>query len=210
MSFLSTLILRGDTTFFLFFYEEHYSACKNGCMSSVTLIIRWNWCYFIFNTHQDNMFVLPIVWLGVVTSQSMPQNQKYLCFSYSIHSSPLLKPGAYIIHNATQPLTVQPVTQVCNANQAASLQQRQGAGYRGLVSLLVCNFLPPDFFCTLYTWQPSMRTTPHLYESLNKGKELWLWRSFVMSEKITPHDVIRFILLWAQRLQKTALQTGVV
>lgn len=65
---------------------------------------------------------------------------------YSTHSSPLLKPGAYIIHNATQPLTVQSVTQVCNASQAASLQQRQGAGYRGLVSLLVCNFSPPDFF----------------------------------------------------------------
>lgn len=164
--------------------------------------------YFHFNTHLDNMFILPIVWLDVVTSQSMPQNQKYLCFVfYSIHSSPLLKPGAYIIHNATQPLTVQSVTQVCNASQAASLQQRQGAGYRGLVSLLVWNFLPPDFFffCSLYTWQPSMRTTPDQYESLNKGKELWLWRSFVISEKITPHDVIRVILLWARRLQKDCI-----
>ena len=36
----------------------------------------------------------------------MQQNRRYhFFFSYSIHSSSFLKPGAYITHNATQPLS---------------------------------------------------------------------------------------------------------
>ncbi len=66
---------------------------------------------------------------------------------FLFHAFCLVKPEAYITHNATQTATVQLAIRVCYATIGkCSLKQRWGAGYRGLIRSVQSNATATDLF----------------------------------------------------------------